>query len=108
WYDTSSQRERPSGYSTTAPKAAKRTADRLQRLNCGDWSGGTSALLDGLDVRAVVMHLGLYHSGEAASFAVRSLADNGWTVQSRTGPVLLFERSASGTVPVLQAPDPTV
>src|SRR5919109_3890199 len=38
WYDTSSQRQRPSGYSTTAPKAAKRIADRLQRLNCGDWS----------------------------------------------------------------------
>ena len=33
---TASQRERPSGYSTTAPKAAKRTADRLQRINCGD------------------------------------------------------------------------
>jgi hypothetical protein len=108
WYDTASQRQRPSGYSTTAPKTAERTADRLQRLNCGDWSDGTAALLDGLGVRAIAVHLGLYHSGEAASFAVRSLGDRGWTVQRSAGPVLLFERSASGSVPILQAPNPTV
>jgi hypothetical protein len=108
WYDTASQRERPSGYSTTAPKAAKRTADRLQRLNCGDWSDGTAALLDRLGVRAIALHLGLYHLGEAASFAARSLGDHGWFVQRTAGSVMLFERRASGSVPVLQAPNPTV
>jgi hypothetical protein len=108
WYDTASQRERPSGYSTTAPKAAKRIADRLQRLNCGDWSDGTAALLERLGVRAIVLHLGLYHSGAAASFAVRSLGDHGWTAQRTAGPVLLFERKASGSVPVLTGPNPTV
>ena len=107
WYDTSSQRERPSGYSTTAPKAAKRTADRLQRLNCGDWSDGTAALLDRLDVRAIVVHLGLYRSA-ASSFAVRTLGDHGWFVRRAAGPVLLFERGASGSAPVLEAPNPTV
>jgi hypothetical protein len=108
WYDTSSQRQRPSGYSTTAPKAAKRIADRLQRLNCGDWSDGTRAVLDRLGVRAIVLHLGLYNSGEAASFAVRSLGDHGWVVTRTAGPVLLFERRSSGSVPVLQVPNPTV
>jgi hypothetical protein len=107
WYDTSSLRERPSGYSTTAPKAAKRIADRLQRLNCGDWSDGTAAVLDRLGVRAIVLHLGLYNSGEAASFAVRSLGDHGWVVTRTAGPVLLFEQRSSGSVPVLQVPNPT-
>jgi hypothetical protein len=104
WYDTASQRERPGGYSTTAPKPAKRTADRLQRLNCGDWSDDTAGLLERLDVRAVAVHLGLYVGG-TARFAVQSLVAHGWTVRRRAGPVLLFERGANGTVPDLGAPD---
>ena len=110
WYDTSSQRERPSGYATTAPRSAKRTADRLQRLNCGDWSGGTAALLDRLGVRAIAFHLGLYDRGDAAAnaawFALQALAENGWHVQRRAGSVLLLERRA-GPTPLLPAPDPT-
>ena len=46
WYDTAAQRERPNGYSTTAPKPAKSLADRLQRLNCGDWSGTSQTKSD--------------------------------------------------------------
>ena len=108
WYDTSSRRERPGGYATTAPKAAKRTYDRLQRLNCGDWTGGTGAVLDRLGVRAIALHLGLYHRvGDTAWFAVQALADRGWRVQRSSGSVLLFERGPSGSVPVLQRPDPT-
>jgi hypothetical protein len=60
WYDTAAQRERPGGYSTTAPKQAKAVADRLQRLNCGDWSGGMAAELDRLGVRSIALHRGLY------------------------------------------------
>ena len=33
WYDTASERERPGGYSTTAPEESKGTADLLERLN---------------------------------------------------------------------------
>jgi hypothetical protein len=106
WYDTSSQRERPSGYATTAPKSAKRAADRLQRLNCGDWSGNTAALLDRMRVRAIAFHLGLYKSSDSAWFALQSLAAHGWHVQRRAGSVLLFER-ASGQTPVLREPDRT-
>jgi hypothetical protein len=105
WYDTASQRERPGGYSTTAPRAAKRTFNRLERLNCGDWSGDRAAQLDRLGVRAIAVHLGLYGPKDySGAFAVDSLRRHGWTVRRRSGPVLLFERG-SGEAPALQKPD---
>jgi hypothetical protein len=111
WYDTASQRERPGGYSTTAPRAAKHTADRLQRLNCGDWSGDTAGELDRLGVRAIALHVGLYDrvdaSGSAAWFAWQSLLDHGWTVQRTAGPVWLFEHRGGGLRTTLRAPNPT-
>jgi hypothetical protein len=108
WYDTASQRERPGGYATTAPKAAKRLADRLQRLNCGDWSGGTAALLDRLGVRAIALHLGLYGPEDRTTdawFAWQSLLAHGWTVQRTAGPVWLFERRPAGLRRALRAPN---
>jgi hypothetical protein len=109
WYDTASQRERPGGYSTTAPKLAKRTADRLQRLNCGDWSDGTAGELDRLGVRAIALHLGLYDRTQktTAWFAWQGLLDHGWSVQRIAGPVWLFERRRIGMLPSLPAPNPT-
>ncbi len=111
WYDTASQRERPGGYSTTAPRAAKQTSDRLQRLNCGDWSGDTAGELDRLGVRAIALHLGLYDRGDAAGgtawFAWQSLLDHGWTVQRTAGPVWLFEHRRGGMRTTLPAPNPT-
>ena len=109
WYDTASQRERPGGYATTAPRAAKRMYDRLQRLNCGDWSGGTAALLDRLDVRAIAFHLGLFgHVGDSSWFAFQALATHGWHVQRHAGTVLMLERKPAREVHQLPAPDPTV
>jgi hypothetical protein len=102
WYDTASQRERPGGYATTAPKAAKRTADRLQRLNCGDWSDGTARELERLGVRAIALHLGLYK--QTAWFAWKGLLAHGWTVQRTAGSVWLFERRRAGLLPALPAP----
>jgi hypothetical protein len=111
WYDTASQRQRPGGYSTTAPRAAKHTADRLQRLNCGDWSDDTAGELDRRGVRAIVLHLGLYDrvdaTGSTAWFAWRSLLDHGWTVQRTAGPVWLFEHRHAGIRTTLPAPNPT-
>jgi hypothetical protein len=111
WYDTAPQRERPGGYSTTAPRAAKQTSDRLQRLNCGDWSGDTAGELDRLGVRAIALHLGLYDRGDttgsAAWFAWQSLLDRGWTVQRAAGPVWLFEHRGRGLRTTLPAPNPT-
>jgi len=108
WYDTAAQRERPGGYSTTAPKVAKVTARRLERLNCGDWSGKTAALVDGLGVRSIALHSGLYVHNPAvpstAWFAWRGLATHGWTVQRTAGPVWLFERRPIGVLPALIEP----
>jgi hypothetical protein len=105
WYDTSSQRQRPSGYSTTAPRAAKRTADRLERLNCGDWSDDTAGLLERLGVRAIAVHLGLYGPEDySGAFAVDSLLARGWKARRAAGSALLFERSASGSAPELRKP----
>jgi hypothetical protein len=109
WYDTSSQRERPGGYATTAPRAAKQTYDRLQRLNCGDWTGGTAALLDRLGVRAIALHLGLYDrvGSDAAWFALQSLNEHGWHQQRSAGSVLLLEHKPGGIPLLLPAPNPT-
>ncbi len=96
WYDTASQRRRPGGYSTTAPEAAKRTADLLERLNCGDWSGDTARELDRLGVRSITLHGGLYDRNRAVVptdwFASQGLRSHGWNVQRASGPVSLFER----------------
>jgi hypothetical protein len=108
WYDTSSQRERPGGYATTAPRVAKQTYDRLQRLNCGDWTGGTAALLDRLGVRAIAVHLGLYDriGSNAAWFALQSLNEHGWYQQRYAGSVLLLERKPGGIPILVPAPKP--
>ena len=108
WYDTASQRERPGGYSTTAPRTAKRVADRVHRLNCGDWSGGMARELNDLGVRAIALHLGLYgrrDRGSDAWFARRNLLAHGWNVQRAAGPVWLFERRPGRLQPRLPAPD---
>ena len=108
WYDVRSQRERPGGYATTAPRSAKRIYDRLQRLNCGDWTGGTAALLDRLGVQAIALHLGLYDHVENTSwFALQALDEHGWHVQRRAGSVLLLQRRP-GATPPLPAPDPAM
>ena len=105
WYDTASQRERPGGYSTTAPKAGKRTFNQLERLNCGDWSGNRAAVLDRLGVGAIAVHLGLYGPEDySGAFAVDGLGEHGWSLQRRAGPVLLFEHR-SGAAPTLSKPD---
>jgi hypothetical protein len=108
WYDTSAQRERPGGYSTTAPKTAKGTADQLHRLNCGDWSENTAGRLARLTVGAITLHRGLYARNPAVPstvwFAWRSLLAHGWTVQKTAGPVWLFERRRIGLLPRLREP----
>ena len=109
WYDIASLRERPSGYSTTAPRQAKVIADRLQRLNCGDWSGHMAGELDRLGVDSIALHRGLYvHNPAVPSsgwFAARGLLEHGWRVQRTAGPVWLFERGGVGIAPKRIEPD---
>ena len=108
WYDTASQRERPGGYSTTAPREAKRVFNRLERLNCGDWSGGRAREIARLGVRAVALHLGLYGEDDRATeawFAWRALVSRGWGAQRMAGSVWLLERKTPRVHLQLRAPD---
>jgi hypothetical protein len=111
WYDTSARRERPGGYSTTAPTAAKATTDRIHRLNCGDWSGGMARELDRLGVGAIALHRGLYRGNRAVPdtswFAWRALLAHGWKVQRTAGAVWLLERRPVQLLPALPEPPRT-
>ena len=59
YYDMQARRERPSGYSTVAPKAAATLALRLEPLSCGEWRPGTERVLADLGVRYVALHGGI-------------------------------------------------
>jgi hypothetical protein len=97
WFDTVAVRQRPGGYSTTAPRSAKALARRLERLNCGDWSSDTAALLRRLDVTSIAFHRALFRKNPAvpdrSAFAWRGLARHGWAPARHTKLVWLFERS---------------
>jgi hypothetical protein len=110
WYDTRAPRERPEGYSTTAPKSAKTVARRLERLNCGDWSGDTAGYLRRLRIATIELHNGLFLRNSAvpdrAYFARRGLALHGWARTRTRGVLETFERRASGAQTQL-GPEPS-
>jgi hypothetical protein len=82
YYDMSAQRERPSGYSTTVPRPAFRTARSLRVLTCGIWSRDVSRL----GIRYVAVHQAFY-----ATFFPRCL-DHAETTLAGQG----FRRLATG------------
>jgi hypothetical protein len=108
WYETSAHRERPGGYSTTAPNVAHSTARRLERLNCGDWSGDTAGLLRRLGVDWIALHRGLFVANSAVPertyFALRGLLAHGWHAQETSGVVWMFGRGRGTTSPALTEP----
>jgi hypothetical protein len=108
WYDTNALRQRPGGYSTTAPTDAKTLADRLQRLNCGDWSAHTAGLLSDLGVHAIALHLGLYFRNSAVPertyFAWRGLLAHGWSTVATSDVVWLLTHSRVGLQPAIPEP----
>jgi hypothetical protein len=108
WYDTAAEVQRPGGYSTTAPIAAKTTARRLERLNCGDWSGNTGALLHRFGIRTIALHLGLFLRNSAVPnrtyFAWRGLVGHGWTVERRSSAAWVFVRGHGAGAPPVTAP----
>jgi hypothetical protein len=105
WYDTADRRQRPGGYSTTAPQAAKRLTDRLKRLNCGDWSGGIAGELERLGVSRITLHRGLFARNRSVpdtwAFALKGLAQHGWRASRRAGSVWLFDRGLETSEPEL-------
>jgi hypothetical protein len=94
-YAMQAPRQRPNGYSTVAPVAAAAVAKRLERLNCGDWTGIDLAALG---VRFVTLHQGQFTLNTAtpnrAWFASLGLARHGWRKTARGGVVTLWARGA--------------
>lgn len=82
YYTLQAQRQRTSGYSTLASVADDRQARTLEPLNCGDWTGDRSRLLERLKVSSVVLHRGLYAHNIAVPdrswFGWQGLLDHGW------------------------------
>ena len=92
-YARQSPRERPQGYSTTAPPAADRLArdPALALLRPRAGAGRSSA------IRYVVVHRGLY--GQSGFFAPgcadraeQALRRDGWRLLARDGPISSWER----------------
>ena len=100
-YEVQAPRERPTGYSTVAPRAADRVAAGLARLDCGIWLPGDEARLRSLGVRFVLFHEGLYERADhgGAGFAWQALREHGWAPLARGGVVWLFARAPGSSEP---------
>jgi hypothetical protein len=99
YYSMQAPRERPAGYSTTAPRAADRLARALRPLSCGAWTPRRERVFASLGVRYVTVHRGLYaataYVGRVCEpKARRALEAHGFRLLARDGPVALYARSA--------------
>src|SRR4029077_5482206 len=103
YYDQRVQRERPLGYSTTAPKRTDVVARNLEPLNCGDWTTGVADRLKILKVSARTLHAALYTANpfvaNTAWMAWRGLVAHGWKPSATDGPVTTFVRGAATAHP---------
>jgi hypothetical protein len=84
-------RERPQGYSTTAPRAADRLARQLRAISCG-----RGTIPPRLGVRFVAVHRGLYRqsgwfAAGCADRAEASLRQQGWRLLGRDGAISTWE-----------------
>ena len=107
YYDQRVRRQRPAGYSTTAPRAADEVARMLEPLTCGDWTTGAGRRLDDLDVTAIALHRGLYaipNLSDTSWLAWQSLVANGWQPLATDGVVTSFGRGSSSALPPFQEP----
>jgi hypothetical protein len=108
YYNQRVQRERPLGYSTTAPKRTDVVARHLQPLNCGDWTTGAGERLRILKVSSVTLHRGLYTANpllqDTSWMAWRGLVAHGWKPAATDGPVTAFVRGRSTAAPPFREP----
>ena len=91
-YARQSPRERPQGYSTTAPPAADRLARQLRALSCG-----RGTIPPGLGVRFVAVHRGLYSQSRffapgCVARAEAALRRAGWKPLARDGAISSWRR----------------
>jgi hypothetical protein len=91
-YARQSPRERPQGYSTTAPFAADRLARELRGLSCG-----RGTVPKELGVQFVVVHRGVYRQSRffgagCAARAENALRRDGWQLLARDGAISSWQR----------------
>ena len=91
-YARQSPRQRPQGYSTTAPRAAALLARDLRSVSCG-----RGEVPQSLGVRFVVVHRGVYRQSGwfapgCADAAEAALRARGWTLLARDGALSSWER----------------
>jgi hypothetical protein len=107
-YEQQVLRERPLGYSTTAPRKADVVARHLQPLDCGDWTTGVADRLRILKVSAITLHRGLFVDNpvvaDTAWMAWRGLVANGWSPMATDGAVTTFVRGKSSAPPPFSEP----
>jgi hypothetical protein len=111
YYDIGPKRERPGGYSTTAPVIADVVARRLQALNCGDWTSRPGVELQRLGVREIAFHRGLFVLNTAVPgrtwFAWRGLVQHGYRPFAQDGAVTILDRlHGHGPPPPAPVPEP--
>jgi hypothetical protein len=108
YYEQRVQRERPLGYSTTAPKRSDVVARHLEPLSCGDWTTGVGRRLRILKVSTIALHRGLYVRNplltDSSWLAWRALVAHGWKPVATDGPVTSFVRGASTAGPPFPQP----
>jgi hypothetical protein len=108
YYDQRVLRERPLGYSTTAPKRSDVVARHLEPLSCGDWTTGVGSRLRILKVSTIALHHGLYVDNplltDTAWMAWQGLVAHGWRPLATDGPVTSFVRGASTAEPPFPQP----
>lgn len=96
YYDTVAHRQRPGGYSTTAPRLADVVARRLRPLNCGDWTAQPERALQRLGVREIAFHAGLFQDNPTvlgpAWFAWRGLLQHGYRPWKQDGAITVLDR----------------
>lgn len=92
YYDMQARRERPTGYSTTAPATADATARMLQPISCGRWPAAAVAQLG---IRYVAVHGAFYDAfmRRCAQPAIDGLRAHGFRALATDGDVTIFSRS---------------
>jgi len=108
YYEQRVRRQRPLGYSTTAPRSADVVARELQPLGCGDWTTGVQARLSVLRVSTITLHRGLYVDNpilaDSAWLAWQELVAHGWRPVVTDGAVTAFVRGHSTAAPPFRKP----
>jgi hypothetical protein len=108
YYEQRVRRQRPLGYSTTAPKNADVVARHLEPLSCGDWTTGVDARLSVPRVSTITLHRGLYVDNpllaDTAWLAWQELVAHGWRPVVTDGAVTAFVRGDSIAPPPFAEP----